>query len=101
MEETKLSGETNNPTPPVEETNPLRTHWEWKERIREDAIIAYPESWIFEEYNEDCMCYNFYYYDLDGEVGCMSLKEKDIKRFYLFLQKNKAEERYRQHNLNS
>lgn len=97
MEETKLSGETTNPTPPVEEPTPHRAHWEWRERIRNDARMSFPEHYIFEEFDDDCNCYNFYWYDMDGETEGITLKEKDIKRMWLFYLKSKSEEKYRRH----
>lgn len=80
---------------------PNMNHYQWRQRIREDAVVTWPESWIFEEYDEDCECYNFYYYDLDGLEGNIVLKKKDILRFYLFMKYNEAEQKLNRHKRDS
>jgi len=96
-EKNVVSGDTETKKEaPVAPPEPVgETHHQWKQRIREEALTFYPQSRIFEEYNDDCNCYEFYYYNLDYQEECIVLKKKDIETIYAFMKKTEAEQRWR------
>lgn len=98
MEETKLSGdtETKKETPVAPEEPKLpETHYQWRERIKEESLVFFPEKRIFEEYDPNGQFYEFYYYDLDYQPQCILLKKKDIETIHAFMKKQEAEDRWK------